>query len=185
MEFWRRHAEASGNKQQAVLDALEDAESSLAEAAGMPEAEQRWKDIIQQLYELDYRQPLPSRPGRTYEVEIGYPEEALLDWNAPLSQQPEAVKAAYASKRYGFHGMTDEPGDGDRLWHNRRYSSHPAGAAREMLGRGIPGILYREQSRLGPVTNYVMFPGTEDRIRILRQYGLLGPVAAYGLSEDE
>lgn len=185
LEFWRRAAEVSGNKQKAVLDALDRAEVRLEEAAGMPEAEQRWKEIIKHLYELDYRQPLPRPPGRMYEVEIDHPEESLLDWNAPLSQQPESVRAAYASGARGYHGMTDEPGDGDRLWYNRRYSSSPAGAAEEMLRHGIPGIRYQEQSRNGPVVNYVMFPGTEDKIRILRKYGLLLPAAAAGTNSEE
>ncbi len=130
----------------------------------------------------------PRRPGHTYEVEIAHPESALLDWDAPLSQQPAPVRDAYAGRGGSFHGMRDEPGDGQRLWWNRRMGGTGESAAREMLEAGIPGIRYFDAGsrRAGQGTrNYVMFPGTEDSIRILRKYGIAAPVAAGALNEDE
>jgi hypothetical protein len=59
--------------------------------------------------------------------------------------------------------------------------------AQALLEAGIPGIRYLDgQSRsAGQGTrNYVMFPGTEDRIRILRKYGLLAPMALPAASEE-
>jgi hypothetical protein len=50
-----------------------------------------------------------------------------------------------------------------------------------MREHGIPGVRYLDEgSRAAKkgTHNYVMFPGTEDSIRILRKYGLLAPVAA-------
>ena len=130
----------------------------------------------------------PERPGHTYEVEIGHPEESLLDWDAPLSQQPEAVRIAYGQSRNGFHGMIDGPSDGNRLWFNRRLSSHPAAAAAEMVSRGIPGIRYLDKGSRAAgegTRNYVIFPGAEDRIRILRKFGLLAPMAAGAAMEEQ
>ena len=128
-------------------------------------------------------------PGHMYEVEIDYPEEALLDWDAPLESQPQAVRDFYGSGgRRGYHGMIDGPGDGDRLWHNRKLSIGPNSAAKELFGYGIPGIRYldRGSRAAGEGTrNFVMFPGTEDRIRILRKYGLLAPMAAGAAMEEQ
>lgn len=194
LEFWRRHAEISGNKQKAVLDALDHAEASLDDAAGMPEAEQRWKEIIQHLYELDFRQPLPKRPGHMYEVEIDYPEEALLDWDAPMSRQPKVVQ-----KVFGDMAM-DMPGDGGRVYRDiatrrgEEFDDDMTGAlsnlaaSQELLAEGIPGIRYLDQGSRAAgqgTRNYVMFPGTEDRIRILRKYGLLAPVAAAAGTQEQ
>jgi hypothetical protein len=56
------------------------------------------------------------------------------------------------------------------------------------LDAGIPGIRYLDQGSRSAgegTRNYVMFPGTEDHIRILRQYGLLAPMALPALQEDE
>jgi len=127
--------------------------------------------------------------GHMYEVEIGYPEEALLDWDAPLESQPQAVRDFYGSGgRRGYHGMIDGPGDGERLWYNRKLSSGPDSAAKELFGYGIPGIRYLDggSRAAGEGTrNFVMFPGTEDRIRILRKYGLLAPMAAGAAMEEQ
>jgi hypothetical protein len=60
-------------------------------------------------------------------------------------------------------------------------------ASRRLMKGGIPGLRYLDgNSRTaGQGThNYVMFPGTEDRIRILRQYGLLAPMALPAMSEE-
>lgn len=65
---------------------------------------------------------------------------------------------------------------------------NPAEFAQRLLDAGIPGVRYLDgNSRLfGQGTrNYVMFPGTEDSIRILRKYGLLAPIAGATMSPDE
>jgi hypothetical protein len=123
-----------------------------------------------------------------YEVAINYPESALLDWDAPLSGQPEAVQKAYAGRGGSYRGMLDESGDGARLWHNVSGGSTPLGAAREMVVKGIPGIKYLDsdpRSKGTGTSNYVVFPGAEDGIRILRKYGVVAPVAAGAASQQE
>ena len=65
-----------------------------------------------------------------------------------------------------------------------------AAASKELMRRGIPGVHYLDaDSRLaGPgraTSNVVMFPGAEDSIRILRKYGLLAPMAAGAMQEQE
>lgn len=61
-------------------------------------------------------------------------------------------------------------------------------ASEALRSAGIPGIRYLDggsRSAGRGTHNYVMFPGTEDRIKILRQYGLLPPLMAPALMEDE
>jgi len=144
------------------------------------------QEALELLASKDIR--LGKHPGHVYEVELGVPEESLLDWDAPLSQQPKAVQNAYGGRGGSFHGMLDDRGDGERLWWNLSKSDTGASAAAEMLDAGIPGVRYLEaKSRRGGqgTRNYVMFPGTEDSIKILRKYGLLAPVAAGAAMEDE
>ena len=126
---------------------------------------------------------LPSqRPGHTYEVELGHPEESLLDWDAPLGKQPPAVAEMLKNRLGGgYFSMIGEPGDGRRMWHHFVDSYGPPKAAQRMVDAGIPGVRYLDQGSRSAgegTRNYVMFPGTEDSIRILRKYGLMAPVAA-------
>jgi hypothetical protein len=193
LEFWRRHVERTDNPRNAVQYAIDDAEESMQEAAGIPQAEQRWREIIQHLYEVDYRQPIPRRPGHMYEVELGVPEKAMLDWDAPISRQPKVVQ-----KVFGAFAM-DRPGDGGRIYrdiatrHGEAFDDDMTGvlanlaASRELLAEGVPGVRYLDGNfrAAGQGTrNFVMFPGTEDSIRILRKYGMMAPIAA-GATADE
>jgi hypothetical protein len=125
----------------------------------------------------------PTRPGHGYEVELGVPEVALLDWDAPLRSQPVVTQRipdyanAMDSDATGYHLY-----DWMKLWHGG-----PKNASEALLKEhGIPGIRYLDgNSRAAGqgTSNYVMFPGTEDQIRILRKYGLMAPVAAGAAQE--
>lgn len=135
---------------------------------------------------LDARNSL----GTGYEVELPFSEDALLDWDAPFGQQPEAVRRLVGSGRY--FGMVGEPGDGRRMWWNLKDSLTARGAADNLSQHGIPGVRYldggsraAEPSTGVGTRNYVIFPGAEDQIRILRKYGLLAPVATGAAMEQE
>jgi hypothetical protein len=153
-------------------------------------------DAIENLrYEImDLREAAKQRPGRMYEVEIAHPASSLLDWDAPISRQPKVIQ-----KLFGEFAM-DQPGDGGRIYRDiatrrgEEFDDDMTGllsgraAAEELLQEGIPGIRYLDgnsRSSGAGTRNYVMFPGTEDSIRILRKYGIAAPVAAGALSEDE
>jgi hypothetical protein len=131
----------------------------------------------------------PVRPGHTYEVELGVPERALLDWDAPIGGQPAAVREMLNNRLGGgYFSMIGQPGDGRRMWHHFVDSYGPQKAAGRLLDAGIPGVRYLDAGsrHAGDGTrNYVMFPGTEDSIRILRKYGLLAPVAAGAAAQDQ
>jgi len=124
---------------------------------------------------------IEARPGHMYQVQINVPEKDLLDWDAPVRKQPPTVRRLYGDF------MFNEPGDGERIYRDAsvRLGSNyddltgmlgERDASQELLQAGIPGIRFLDSnSRAGRSgsRNYVMFPGTEDSIRILRKYGLL------------
>jgi hypothetical protein len=203
LEFWRRHVERTDNPRNAVQYAIDDAEESMQEAAGIPQAEQRWREIVRHLYELDYRQPVPKRPGNMYEVEIGVPEDRLLDHDRPFSTPVGAVGAEVLRQHnpaaIGQRGLRAIQDGSWRFELHRGRSPYETaaveltrlantkGGAQALTDAGIPGIRYLDQGSRSAgqgSRNYVMFPGTEDSIRILRKYGMLAPIAA-GATADE
>lgn len=132
-----------------------------------------------------YIVPPPVRQGHMYEVELGVPEESLLDWDAPISDQTNV------RQRLGSLG---DVALRDRLTGRNVYELMQAqhgndrNASSVLTEFGIPGIQYFDagsRSQQQGTRNYVMFPGTEDRIRILRQYGLLPPLVGAAAMEEE
>jgi|694.fasta_scaffold01126_50 hypothetical protein len=130
-----------------------------------------------------------ERTGRMYEVAIQHPEESLLDYDSMAETQSPQVQQALRTL-----GFDAEPG----LPPSRRFSAKvimdrlgDSGgrrrAASALLDAGVPGVKYLDAASRGSplgTRNYVMFPGTEDSIRILRKYGLLAPIAASAMGED-
>lgn len=187
--------------------------------------------IRQQLADAQGRMQnvLHNRRGHMYEVEIGYPEQALLDWDRPVGADvagrlgsPMADDLAEEAKRMAGMGQlprhmqvlkriaSGEPGlaTGEMVYRAAGRFDPPASrpgwgsvtntindsvtnqarAAERLLDAGIPGIRYLDQGSRSAgegTRNYVMFPGTEDRIRILRQYGLLPPLVGAGMMQEE
>jgi hypothetical protein len=129
-----------------------------------------------------------SRPPRvrTYEVSIGHSPESLLDYDRPLARQNKNVRSVISED-----DLFDAAAEGGVIGPDFSVdgaigpilSGHSAAGGRqaafgifENLRRsGVPGIQYLDGfSRSGsqlrqPTRNYVMFPGTEDSIRILRK----------------
>lgn len=61
-----------------------------------------------------------------------------------------------------------------------------ADGAELLLRHGVQGVRHADPTSLGQGThNYVIFPGAEDKIRILRKFGLLGPAAMAGTNSEE
>jgi hypothetical protein len=163
------------------------------------------------------REFLEERPGRMYEVEVGLPEDALLNYDAPISQQPMAIRnnsallemAADEARNNALQATTQ--GRHDHWWNLANNPSQapaslavqagrhrrPVGAGRPPMGpeqfseylfeSGIPGIRYLDQGSRSAgegTRNYVIFPGAEDSIRILRKYGMMAPIAAGAMDTD-
>jgi hypothetical protein len=86
--------------------------------------------------------------------------------------------------------MRDDPAlaPGVVLYEGMAADYAPSSASRKLLDAGIPGLRYLDANsrHLGQGTrNYVMFPGTEDSIRILRKYGIMAPIASGAAAEGE
>ena len=200
LELWRRETEKLGDPQRGVLAAMDRAEKHMKEAEGnSPTAAQRWDDILGKLYNIDYRQPLPKRSGTLYEVEVAHPKKSLLNYDHPFST-PTGAAAAGVLRDFDPVAMPSSTlqdikagvyqGDGGYLDHAARNLRHFARASyggEALSGAGIPGHHYQQSLQNGPVgalaaakktTNYLMYPGNEDAIRIIRKYAVPGLVTA-------
>ena len=149
--------------------------------------------------------------GHLYEFDL--PESAIdnmLDWDAPLSEQPEAVRGAINQlpgeyKRFfresnipgsspkageAYASLADHIGRGD-------YVAGQKFVSEELNSLGIPGIKYHDgMSRAAGegTRNFVIFPGNEDMVKAVSRNGeklsaaALAPLAGIGLmgtfSED-
>jgi len=133
-----------------------------------------------------YKRP----PGKLYEVEIAQPQNSFLDFEAPLVDQKPAARAiAAASKRLArgdaglYADFLAESPDGHGAYMLLDSLMGPREAATAMRELGVPGVRFLDVTGEG-TRNYVMFPGTEASIRILRKYGMLAPIAA-GATADK
>ena len=131
--------------------------------------------------------------GSFYEIDL--PDEQIakmLDWDKPLSKQPQVVQDAMAKLGYKVNKadvdnytdsllsalMTDanvtlpkQPLDltGEALY---RKIGSPEIAAQKLRELGITGIRYLDQGSRGTgqgTSNFVVFPGNEDLLRILER----------------
>jgi len=161
---------------------------------------QRMADAHQQAIERIRSGELKT-PGHMYEVRINADPEQFLDWDKPLSQQPEAVRKTIepalkkAAEDLGQGASPDviarfeNMGLGNIAARMRPKEVDPwsidvGTLAKEypnaLRDAGIPGIRYKDamsRDGAGPGTsNYVVFD--DALIEILRKYGLIPPVAA-------
>lgn len=138
----------------------------------------------------------PSRysgklPGRVYEVELLHPQERLIDFESPLSEQAAVSEAMHGAlgampRRDAklFEKFLAEGPDGQNAYMLLDHLLGPEKAAATMQSLGVPGTKFLDVTGEG-TRNYVIFPGAEDQIRILRKYGLLAPMAAGAASQGQ
>jgi hypothetical protein len=125
-----------------------------------------------------------TKPGHMYEVEIAYPESALLDLDSPVGSQPKAIQEALGEfARAPSHFTFGQDGWRGKNAYMRAAEAgvSQAEASRFFQERGMPGLRYWDgdsRSAGDGNRNYVIFPGAEDGISILRKYGLLPPALA-------
>jgi len=135
--------------------------------------------------------------GKMYEVRINANPDDFLDWDKPLSQQSDAVKAllehpAVKKQAEFFNDPTGEKLTGKSAygavakWNTAGDQRTGSGDPTALREAGIPGIRYLDQgSRTAGEgsRNYVVFD--DNLVEILRKYGLLGmaggAAAAQGL----
>jgi len=116
--------------------------------------------------------------GSLYKVDL--PDEAIvkmLDWDKPLSQQPDVVKTL--QKEYApsyIAQFMDRPGSDlyKAISGGSGVEDLRASGAAELAKQGIPGIRYLDggsRSAGAGSSNYVVFPGNENMLRILERNG--------------
>jgi hypothetical protein len=121
-------------------------------------------------------------PGKMYEVEIKADPDAFLDWDKPLSEQPEAVKQAFrfmniadesvwpnitandAYEMLRVDSMGDDAFMRDQAYRLARRKDAGAGASGMLREAGIPGIKYLDAGSRPPTYG----PYVQD---ILNQFG--------------
>ena len=120
-----------------------------------------------------------------YEVNLRTEPGRLLDWDAPLSAQPAPVRGFIENARPELRARLQRPDIGPRdfvppigqsIYQRLRVEGEPHTILRDA---GIPGIQYFDQGSRAAgqgSRNYVIFPGQDEMIEILRRYGLMGPV---------
>lgn len=132
-------------------------------------------------------QKIAQRPGSFYHVDL--PDDMvdnMLDWDKPLSEQGKVLEALRNSETWlseqsdGWRGAPQ--GMWDRAmkspsktgeWLYRELADNaPQGTAQAMQKLGITGIRYLDGGSRGTgagTSNFVVFPGEEKRLRILRR----------------
>jgi hypothetical protein len=120
---------------------------------------------------------------RTYEVNINADPATMLNWDAPLAEQPQAVQDL-ADRLKVTPWRQQDPVLGSEVYRaGQRASSFghygvpPPSEA--LLQAGIPGIKYLDQGSRGSgvgTHNYVMF--NDKLIDIMRKYGIPGIAGA-------
>lgn len=132
-----------------------------------------------------------KNPGSLYTIDLPDPAIArMLDWDRPFSQQSPDVRQALQNA--GVVGMDDWliSGMKGREIYNRASFGAPVKlplrqqddqiyASQRLRQAGIPGIRYLDAGSRGAgqgTSNFVVFPGEEDLLRILSvNGGLLAP----------
>jgi hypothetical protein len=111
----------------------------------------------------------------------------MLDWDKPLSQQPEAVQKL--AKEFNLTRNASNTGEskGSYIYQNLAtrlaeppfnerspFSSGAPIASAKLKELGIPGIRYLDQGSRGGVkgtSNFVVFPGEESKLKIMEVNG--------------
>lgn len=189
---WRNTAQKRYDEQSRLLEGLRrdyardpEADGVLAALGKASYATQVEADALDAFRRMDGRH-VTKNPGHLYEVEIRHPESALLDWDRGWAKQSPHVQHALRSIGVGDTSLARAAGKNsyfdvlEKVDPELEQSSWWK-ASNLLSQSGVPGIKYLDQfSRsIGHGTrNFVMFPGTEDSITILRKYGLLPAVGA-------
>jgi hypothetical protein len=101
--------------------------------------------------------------------------DRMLDWDKPLSEQPEAVRKALRDA-YNADWLGDESKQTGQDLYKRMGKMHGddiAAVSRDLRDIGIPGIRYLDAGSRGKdgtgTRNFVVFPGEEKKVRILER----------------
>ena len=127
-------------------------------------------------------------PGKMYEVDVNANPDDFLDWDAPLSAQPQSVRDALVDTGYVAPEGSDIGNMSGRMAYAKLAggTNDTAPATEALRAKGIPGIKYLDQgSRTAGdgSRNYVVFD--ENLINIVKKYGVAGAATMLGVSQAE
>ena len=141
--------------------------------------------VIDALKKLETRGVQMQKGGFEYKIDL--PDEQIakmLDWDKPLSEQPKNVREALQKLKTHpamsdpdlqkwLASADDKPG---RSIYNQLSMSdkldNPTEVSSLLREAGVPGIRYLDQGSRGTgqgTSNFVVFPGNEDLLRILER----------------
>lgn len=129
--------------------------------------------------------------GHVYELEIPVRKESMLDWNAPVIQQPPQIQDAVQELLHRDALALKGGKAYDQISANYGDGLSDMRASELLRERGIIGntFLGARQGEFGRARNYLIFPGAEDQIRILRKYAIPGAIgtgaASMGAADEE
>jgi len=138
---------------------------------------------------LDYLKTMkdgndPQPFGKMYQVRINADPESFLDWDKPLSQQPESVRSGISKAAYGevlpeWTGADAYHSVGSQMFSEPNIMSPEI--SQRVREAGIPGIRYLDGNSRGSgagSSNYVVFD--DSLIEILKKYGMAGGAVGAG-----
>jgi hypothetical protein len=118
--------------------------------------------------------------GSMYQVRLNVKPDELLDWDKPLSEQPEGVRTALKAAGAVGPKHSDWSMTGGKIFESVK--TDPTFAA-DMRASGVKGIRYKDagsRSAEGGTSNFVIFDA--DLITILKRYGIPMTIGAGGLA---
>lgn len=134
------------------------------------------KKFKREIEKLDYSKLEPA--GSLYKIDL--PDEQIakmLDYDKPIKDQPEVLKAIRnqiqdedIAKSFDINVKSGI--SGANAYQNYVYGKTPAEKAEILRQAGVPGIRYLDQGSRGTgqgTSNFVVFPGNEDLLRILER----------------
>lgn len=129
----------------------------------------KWRDdVVSKIRELGPGDVAERASGSLYKVDI--PDEyipKMLDWDKPLSQQPEILKAINNAGYKAVPEMT-----GGQFIEKHRGEGFAEYLSNDLRKAGIPGIRYLDGGSRGTgqgTSNFVVFPGNEGAVKILER----------------
>lgn len=141
---------------------------------------ERWRHLYAKKRSYDEAIEASKTPGRMYEVEIAADPDTLLDWDAPLSQQPKVLdRLRQSGQADGSDVFTPEGArsaadlTGEDLYRSYAGTRGAEVASRAARRAGIPGIKYLDGGSRGAgegTRNYVIFD--DSLVTILKKYGV-------------
>ena len=166
---------ATSSKNQATRWDLEDVKR------GIPASRNDYVSAMDEVQEFLRKNPIAPNDGSLYKVDL--PDEQIakmLDWDKPLSEQPQVVKALrpLADRVPGLSDalqsfeLSSTKGQTVNDYISRSFS--PDQAAQMLRDAGIPGIKYLDNTSRGAgkgTRNFVTFPGEEQSLTILERNG--------------